>query len=779
LSQYRQSNDADHEQAAKFDPEETMTRTLCLLTALATACAARAPARAPASTTAPAPATQPAALAASAPELVPDPPPESPARPVENAYHGVTVADPYRWLEDGASPDVKEWTEAQDRRARKFLAALPEREAIGKQVEALLTAKVVRWADVRWRPGRVFALRRLPGQQQPALVVMPSPDAPDAAKIVLDPGALDPSGATTIDFYRPSPDGRVVAVSLSKAGTEAGDVHFYEASTGEEMFEPIPRVNGGTAGGDLAWAADGKGVFYTRYPRAGERPPEDMDFFTQVYFHRLGTPGAKDRYEVGKEFPRTAEIGLEADERTGRVVATVQEGDSGRFRHWLRERDGKWRRFTDYSDEIGFAAIGEDDALYLLSRKDAPRGQLLRVALPAARLDHARVIVPEGDAAIDWNFHFDKDPVVTGGRIFVQVQLGGPTELRAFATDGTPQPPLGIPEGSAMLGAAEYADGAVLFRRMSLTEPPGWWRWAPNAPAPITTGLNTKSPIDFSDAVTRREWAVSKDGTRVPITIVMKTGTKLDGSAPCIATGYAGYGVSQTPTFDASRRVWLDRGGVEAIIHARGGGEFGEAWHVAGAGVRKQNGFDDFAAGLQLLVERGYTTPSRLAIEGGSNGGILMGAMLTQHPELFAAVISHVGVYDMLRSETTKNGQFNVPEYGSVTDAEQFRALYAYSPLHRVKPGTEYPAVLLLAGANDPRVELWHSRKLAAALQAATTSKKPVLLRVEFEGGHGIGAALAQKVAQIADVYAFTLYELGVTGPARGPVIAPQAKAGQ
>jgi prolyl oligopeptidase len=300
----------------------------------------------------------------------------------------------------------------------------------------------------------------------------------------------------------------------------------------------------------------------------------------------------------------------------------------------------------------------------------------------------------------------------------------------------------------------------VLFNRQSFTEPPAWWRSSAGA-APARTALASRSPADFSDAETRREWAVSKDGTRVPITIVLRKGTALDGSAPCLATGYGGYAFSLTPRFDPLLRVWLDHGGVSATVHVRGGGEFGEAWHAGGSGLAKQNTFDDFVAALRVLVDRGFTRPERLAIEGGSNGGILMGAVVTQHPRLVAAVVSHVGVYDMLRNELTANGEFNIPEYGSVKDQAQFRVLYGYSPYHLVEPRTPYPAVLLLTGANDPRVEPWHSKKLAAALQADSTSGRPVLLRVEFEGGHGIGASLAQRIDQAADVFAFLLWAVG------------------
>jgi prolyl oligopeptidase len=702
-----------------------------------------------------------ATAAASAPApgpFAPAPPPPTPARPVEDAYHGTTVVDPYRWLEDSSSPEVKAWTEAQDARTRRFLDALPGREALAARVRELATAPTVRWGELRWRDGRLFALRRLPKQQQPALVVLPSPDAPDAAKVIVDPGAWDAGGLVTIDFFRPSPDGRHVAVSLSRGGTESGDVHFYESDTGREVFEPLLRVHGGTAGGDLAWAADGRGVFYSRYPGPGERPPEDLGVYTRIFFHGLGTPQAEDRYELGDEFPRTAEIRLETQDGTGRVLATVQDGDSGRFRHWLREREGRWRRLTDWGDGVSAAAFGPKDELFLLSRKGAPRGRILRLALPEARLDRAKAIVPEGEASIDWAFEFGPDLVVSGDRLFATYQLGGPTALRAFDLDGRPQPLPSAPEGSAVRGATRYGAREVLVSRQSFTEPPAWWRVAAGAAAPVRTALASTYPVDFSDAETRREWAVSKDGTRVPITILLRKGTPLDGSAPCLATGYGGYGLSSAPRFDPVLRVWLDRGGVFAVVHVRGGGEFGEAWHAGGSGLAKQNTFDDFAAALRLLAEKGHTRPARLAIEGGSNGGILMGAILTQHPDLVAAVVSHVGVYDMLRSELTPNGQFNVPEYGTVKDPAQFRALYAYSPYHHVNPGTPYPAVLLLTGANDPRVEPWHSKKLAAALQADSNSGRPVLLRVEFTGGHGIGASLEQRIGQAADVYAFVLW---------------------
>jgi prolyl oligopeptidase len=304
----------------------------------------------------------------------------------------------------------------------------------------------------------------------------------------------------------------------------------------------------------------------------------------------------------------------------------------------------------------------------------------------------------------------------------------------------------------------------VLFRATSYLEPAAWHRWEakPGGGTATKTALARPWPLDFGDAEVVREFAVSRDGTRVPINVIRRKGTKLDGTNPTLLTGYGGYGISQVPSFDPGLRVWLDRGGVWAEANLRGGGEFGEEWHRAGALTAKQNVFDDFLACARHLIAAGYTSPKRLAIEGGSNGGLLMGAALTQAPELFRAVVSHVGVYDMLRVELSPNGAFNVPEYGTVKDESQFRALYAYSPYHRVKDGTAYPAVLMLTGANDPRVDPMQSRKMTARLQAANPSGRPVLLRTSGTTGHGGGTPLTESIAQEVDVWAFLFHQLGV-----------------
>jgi prolyl oligopeptidase len=309
-------------------------------------------------------------------------------------------------------------------------------------------------------------------------------------------------------------------------------------------------------------------------------------------------------------------------------------------------------------------------------------------------------------------------------------------------------------------------DGALLFRDTSYTEPATWFQCAKDGTEPTKTALRSTSPVSFADIEVTREFAASKDGTKIPLNILCRKGTKRNGQNPTLLYSYGGYGISMSPNFDFTRRLWFDRGGVYVVANIRGGGEFGEEWHKAGNLTKKQNVFDDFAATAEYLINEKYTRPEKLAIQGGSNGGLLMGAMITQHPDLFRAVVSSVGIYDMLRVELAPNGAFNVTEFGTVKNPEQFKALYAYSPYHHVVDGTKYPAVLMMTGANDGRVAPYHSRKMTARLLAANKSQNPILLRTSSSAGHGIGTALSERIKQLADIYSFLFAQLGMTGKA-------------
>jgi prolyl oligopeptidase len=682
-----------------------------------------------------------------------EPVPPTPKKPVVDQYNGMKVEDPYQWLENDDDPQVKTWSEAQNKRTRAYLDKLSDRAAIEKQLTDWYAKTSPNYYSLASRPGILFAMKFQPPKQQPMLITLASADNLQSEKIVLDPNALDAKGTTAIDWFAPSRDGKYVAVSLSKGGSEDGTLHIYETATGKGLPDAIEHVQYPTAGGSAAWNADGTGLYYTRFPRKGERPDADLNFYQQVYFHKLGTPDSEDTYSIGKDFPRIAEIALAAS-RDGRyLLASVANGDGGDFAHYLLRPDGTWKQISQFSDQIKAARLGRDNALYLLSRADAPRGKILRLPLDHPELANATVIVPAGDAVIEF-----VEPA--GDALYVGDLLGGPSQIRRVGLDGKGETIIPIPKISAVSEMESLEDNSLLFRDVSYTEPAAWFKVVSGKTAPAKTALINTSPISFADIEVRREFATSKDGTKVPLNVIHRNGIKFDGNNPTLLYGYGGYSISMSPNFDFTRRLWFDRGGVYVVANIRGGGEFGEEWHKAGNLTKKQNVFDDFAAAAEYLIKQKYTRPEKLAIEGGSNGGLLMGAMITQHPDLMDAVISSVGIYDMLRVELAPNGAFNVTEFGTVKNPEQFQALYAYSPYHHVVNGTKYPAILMTTGANDGRVAPYHSRKMIARLDEANKSGKPVLLRTSSSAGHGIGTALSERIKQAADIYSFLFAQL-------------------
>jgi prolyl oligopeptidase len=684
------------------------------------------------------------------------PAPETQKKPVATNYHGVTVEDPYQWLENDNDPQVKAWSDAQNQRTRQYLDKLPDRAAIEKQLTEWYAKTSPNYFSLVSRPGILFAMKFQPPKQQPLLVTLASADDLKSEKVVLDPNVLDAKGTTAIDWFVPSLDGKLIAVSLSKGGSENGTLHFYETATGKALPDTIARVQCPTAGGSAAWNAEGSGVYYTRFPRKGERPDADLNFYQQIYFHKLGTPDTEDSYSIGKDFPRIAEIALEASRDGKYILATVANGDGGDFAHYLLGPDGTWKQVTQFSDQIKVARLGRDNALYLLSRAGAPRGKILRLPLEVPELKNAAEIVASGEAVIQ---HI----VPSTDALYAADLLGGPSQIRRFDLNGKNEMVIPIPQISAVQEMLALDDGSLLFRDVSYTEPAAWFHCTNEKNEPAKTALRSTSPVSFSDIEVTREFATSKDGTKIPLNILFRKGMKRDGQSPTLLYGYGGYGISLSPNFEFTRRLWFDRGGVYVVANIRGGGEFGEDWHKAGNLTKKQNVFDDFAAAAEYLIKENYTRPEKLALQGGSNGGLLMGAMITQHPDLMRAIVSQVGIYDMLRVELAPNGAFNVTEFGTVKDPEQFKALYAYSPYHHVVDGTKYPAALMMTGANDGRVAPYHSRKMAARLIAANSSKNPVLLRTSSSAGHGIGTALSERIKQLADIYAFLFAQLGLT----------------
>jgi prolyl oligopeptidase len=704
------------------------------------------------------------------------PPPATPAGDTVDVIQGVKVSDPYRWLENPSDPKVQAWSDAQNARTRAYLDALPDAEKIKAKLTTLITATSPAYYELQARGNVVFAMYSDPAKQQPMLVTLDARANPDSRKMVFDPNAVDAKGLTAVDWFVPSPDGKLVAMSLSKNGSEDGTLHVYEVATGKEVGEPISRVQYPTAGGSLAWTADGKGFWYTRYP-GPDAPAADQHFNMQVYFHRLGEAGAGDPLVLGSKdgLERVSEVYLDNRYDRQAILASVQRGDGGEWAFYVLREGQAPVEVANYPDKIVYAAMGPDDAIYGISRAGAPNGKIVKLkgSYASGALANASVIVPESGVAIlsGGAEQHVIDLTLSSNRLFVRDIVGGPNQVRIFDLDGHEQGKLPLPEIAANSEIEPLADGDVLFDVSTYLRPRYYADWNPATGKTSETALKVTSPISFADAEVKREFAVSKDGTKIPLNVIMRKGTRLDGSNPTLLYGYGGYGVSMTPGFiGAMRRLWLDHGGIYVVANIRGGAEYGERWHQEGMLTKKQNVFDDFAAAGDYLIAQHYTSHDHLALMGGSNGGLLMGAEITQHPELARAVVSAVGIYDMIRVELDPNGSFNTTEFGTVKNPDQFKALYAYSPYHHAVKGTAYPAVLMLTGATDGRVNPLNSRKFAAALQAATSSDRPILLRTNKNSGHGIGSSLSERIAEQTDQLSFLFDQLGMTKAAKKKV---------
>jgi prolyl oligopeptidase len=675
--------------------------------------------------------------------------PESSRRPVSDSYYGISVVDDYRWLENGSDPEVAKWIERQNRLTQDYVNAIPARREIEQRLRELYSKITGLYSDAQFVKGELYFLKFQPPKQQPFVVALDS--SLEGERTVFDPNEFDRSGRISVDWFEVSPDSSKIAICLSKGGSEDGSVYTIDTKTGRQLDQVVPRVNYPTGGGSLAWLSDSSGFYYTRYPMPGEKPQEDLNFYQKIFLHKLGQNPLRDALVLGEDFPRIAESRISSSDSGKYTLVTVANGDGGEFCHYLLGPEKKWIKLTEFEDKAKFAKFGKNDELYFLSIKEDPKGIILKLAPSETEFSKARVLIRPREGAIE-------DFAPSSKLVYVCENIGGPSKNFAYDVDGRFLIEIES-EAISSTGEIEVLENdEILFESQSFVSPLSWYRFNPATNKKEPTRLKLES-LELNGYEVSREFAESRDGTKVPLSIIKKSGLKRDGTNPTLLTGYGGYGVGVSPSFMIRRIPFLERGGIWAVANLRGGGEYGEEWHAAGKRKNKQNVFDDFFACASHLIERAYTRPDKLAIEGGSNGGLLMGAALTQKPELFAAVISHVGIYDMLRVELDDNGAFNVTEFGTVKDPEEFKALYAYSPYHQVKDGTSYPAVLFTAGENDGRVEAYHSRKMAALLQRATTSGKPVLLRSN-KSGHGIGTALDEQIAEDSDLFAFLFQQL-------------------
>jgi prolyl oligopeptidase len=572
-------------------------------------------------------------VAAAAPPAGDPGAPAGAQRPVTDTYHGVRVSDPYRWLEDSSSQEVRDWSAAQDKRTRSYLDALPQRRPIYNQLLRQISATSSSYYQLHAVGAQVFAFYSEPPKQQPMIGLLTNAADPALARVIVDPNTINPKGTTAIDWFVPSPDGKLIAVSLSDNGSEDGALHLFDVATGKEIAPPILRVQYPTGGGSLAWRADSKGFWYTRYP-GPDRPADEQHFFQQVYFHVLGDAVEKDVYVMGKGLPKVAEIALANRFNAKFVVASVANGDGGQFAHYLIDSRGTVRQFAKFQDQIVAATAGPDGALYLISRNSAPHGKLLRLAPGVVDLSQATQLVAESDAVMLSAGQAGGDPIaLTARAIYVRELVGGPSRVAVYDHAGNPRGMLPLPDLASVEEVEPLSDGTLLYSIETYLRPPYFSRYDESVLRSSETKLVQTSPVSFADAEVVREIVASKDGTSIPINIVRRKSAKLSGANPVLLNGYGGYAISLTPQFlGASTRLWLDGGGIYVIANLRGGGEFGESWHQQGALTHKQNVFDDFIAAAEYLIAHHYTDHGHLAIIGGSNGGLLMGAAFTQHP---------------------------------------------------------------------------------------------------------------------------------------------------
>jgi len=695
------------------------------------------------------------------------PPPTTKDQTVDT-MHGVRVSDPYRWLENSKDPAVQKWSDEQNAFTRDYVRALPVHAKLTADLGTLIKATSPSFSALQVRGDHVFAIYEDPKRQQPTLVMLNAALDPSSRRSVIDPNSLDPAGLTALDWYVASPDGSKVAASLSKSGSEDGTLHVFDTMTGREIETPIPRVQYPTAGGSVAWTGDGLGFWYTRYP-GPEAPTSDQHFNVQVYFHKLGTNPKADALALGLHdgLERVSEVFLANRFALPTITAMVQRGDGNVWAMYCLQAGRPPIRLADYSDDIVYATIGPDGAMYGISRRHSPNGEVVRAPPPlaAGSLATAPVIVAAGAGAIVSGGAEEAQPDLSFGkeRLYVRYIEGGPNSIRVFNLNGKDQGSLALPKFAGNAEIVSLPNGDAIFDVTTYLRPRYYAAWRSASGRVEETPLRDTAPYSYEGYEVVREFAVSKDGTKVPVMIIHKKGVKLDGSNPLLLYGYGGYGINTSPRFLAPTfKVWLDAGGIYCDAVIRGGSEYGESWHQQGMLTHKQNVFDDYYAVAQHLIERGYTSSRKLALLGGSNGGLLMGAEITQHPQLARAVVSVAGIYDMIRSELDPNGAFNVTEFGTVKDPEQFKALFAYSPYHHVVKGAKYPAVMLMSGAHDGRVNPMQSRKFVAALQAATASSLPVLLWTDANSGHGFGSSLDERIEEAADYMSFFFAQLDV-----------------
>lgn len=666
-------------------------------------------------------------------------------------YHGIKVADPYRWLEDANSQETKDWIEEQNKITRAYLDNIPQRDKIRKRLTELWNYE--KYSAPFKRGDKYFYLKNDGLQNQSVLYVADS--LRGEGRVLLDPNKLSPDGTVSLTGFAVSEDGKLLAYGLSSGGSDWQEWRVRNVETGEDTSDVIKWVKFS----GVSWTKDGKGFFYSRYPEPDEKTKlAGQNFYHKLYYHKVGTPQSEDKLIYERPDHKDWGFGGEVTEDGIYLIINVWKGTDPRnliFYKDLTKQDSKVvELISEFENDYRF--LGNDGKIfYFLTDHQAPRKRIIAINIESPDRKDWREIIPQANETI-------ADASLVGNYIIVSYLKDAYTQTKVYDLSGKFIREVKYPTiGTASGFYGRRNDTETFYTFTSFAVPPTIYRYN------LATGVSEvfrQPSVKFNpeEIEVKQVFYRSKDGTRVPMFIVHKKGIKLDGNNPTLLYGYGGFNISLTPSFSVSRIVWLEMGGVFAMPNLRGGGEYGEEWHRAGTKLKKQNVFDDFIAAAEWLINNKYTSPKKLAISGGSNGGLLVGAVLNQRPELFGAALPAVGVMDMLRFHKFTIGWAWTSEYGSPDNPDEFKAIYAYSPLHNIKKGVKYPAVLITTADHDDRVVPAHSFKYAAALQEAQAGTAPILIRIETRAGHGAGKPTSKQIDEQADIYAFLIKNLEI-----------------
>ncbi len=699
-------------------------------------------------------------------EAIKNGPPIAPVRPVVDTLYGMKVVDRYRYMENLEDTTVQRWFKEQNSYTRSVLANIPGRDSLLADIKKYDKSVPARVSGVILLPGDLYFYEKtLPDQQVARLYMRHGLSGKE--QILLDPAKYEKKGGPqwAISYYTPSYDGHYVAVGVSPGGSENATLHVIDTRTAKETGEEITRAQFNM----IAWRHDNHSFFYNRLQKLSPNsPPTEKYQKSHIYLHEIGTDPEKDEMVFGYGVSPKVTISPDdfpiifTSEKSSYAFGLIAHGVQNEITLYTAPLDevGKpdtpWQKVTDVNDDVTNFAVHGDD-LYLLTHKDAPRFKVIEVGLKNPDISKAKTIIPQSEKVIK-QLASAEDALYVGELDGVVGQV-----YRIPYSTNSPEK-INLPiQGTVEFSSSDNRIPGIIFDMTSWTQAEQIYSYDPKNNKVTNTGLRPLGPYDKAEDLTSEEVKVeSYDGTMIPLSLIYKKGTKLDGSNPTILYGYGSYGITIYPGYDPVLLGWYDNGGIYAIAHVRGSGVYGEDWHNAGKELTKPNTWRDFIACAEYLIKHNYTSPSKLGIMGGSAGGITVGRAMTERPDLFAAVVDQVGSSNTLRSEFSPNGPPNIPEFGSVKTQAGFEDLYAMDSYQHVRDGVKYPAVLLTTGWNDPRVSPWQAGKMTARLQAATASGKPILLRVDYSGGHGYGSTKEQRDTERADEYGFLLWQFGV-----------------